>query len=234
MFGQIGPTPYDLHFSVFRIPVRVHPGFWIISLLMGWSVGLAEMLGVPALTLALLWTACVFVSILVHELGHALTAWYFGWPPEIVLYHFGGLASYHPTVGHTSGRSILISFAGPGAGFLLYGVVCAVELALVENQVRPGVLVGYSIFQLKWINLWWGLVNLIPVLPLDGGQICREVCLSLSRRQGMLWSLRIAMVVSALVAYYSLSHHQMYIGLLFGFLCFQNFQTYDAHRRGYR
>src|SRR5258708_21488286 len=115
MFGTVAPTPYDVRFSLFGIPVRVHPFFWIASLLMG--------RGLHDRKLMLIWMACIFVSILVHELGHALTAQYFGWPPHIVLHAFGGYASYQPTWGHSTSRSILVSFAGPWAGFLLYAVV---------------------------------------------------------------------------------------------------------------
>jgi stage IV sporulation protein FB len=58
MFGTVAPTPYDLRFSLFGIPVRVHPFFWLVSLVMGWSPHAPQLMVV--------WVACVFVSILVH------------------------------------------------------------------------------------------------------------------------------------------------------------------------
>ena len=78
MFGTVAPTPFDLKFSIFGIPVRVHPLFWLVSVIMQWNVH------DPRTTL--IWVVCVFVSILIHELGHALTAKSYGWPPHIVLY----------------------------------------------------------------------------------------------------------------------------------------------------
>src|SRR5262245_43242447 len=158
MLGNVAPTPFDLNFSLFGIPIRIHPLFWLVSAILGWN-------GHDPKT-TLIWVACVFVSILIHELGHALTAQSYGWPPEIVLYSFGGYASFQPTGGYTTGRSILISFAGPGAGFVLYGLVRAFEILLV----RQGVAISYygevAFDDLEFINFWWGMVNLLPVFPL--------------------------------------------------------------------
>lgn len=225
MFGQFTETPYDLRFSIFGIPVRVHPMFWLIAALMGWVEGRPDLIVV--------WIACVFISIFIHELGHAVTAKAFGWPPEILLYHFGGLASFHPGSGYTSAKSIAISFAGPGAGFVFYVFVRALREWLLRTGTNPGELAIFAIYQLEWINLWWGLINLLPVLPLDGGQICREVCMSWRLRYGLEWALKISIAVSGLVAFYFFSNHDqygLYPGLLFGALCFHNVQTYQSDR----
>ena len=227
MFGQVAPTEFDLRFSVFGIPVRVHPFFWLVAALMGSNTLSHPDLGPPYL---FVWIACLFFSILIHELGHALTAKYFGWPPEIMLYFMGGVAMFRPGVGFTASRSILISFAGPCAGFMLYGSVVVFEQYLVRSNQVPGLVVLFAIYQLKWINLWWGLVNLLPVLPLDGGRICESVCTSLRPRDGELWALRIGMIVAGGVALLFLSLKFMYPGFLFGYLCFNNFQMYQAYK----
>jgi stage IV sporulation protein FB len=227
MFGQVAPTEFDLRFSIFGIPVRVHPLFWLVAALMGSRTLSDPGLGPPYL---FVWIGCLFFSILIHELGHALTAKYFGWPPEIMLYFMGGVAMFRPGVGFTASRSILISFAGPAAGFMLYGCVVVFEQYLVRSNQFPGLVVVFAIIQLKWINLWWGLINLLPVLPLDGGRICESVCTSLRPRDGELWALRIAMIVSGGAAFLFLSLEKMYPGFLFGYLCFNNFQMHQAYR----
>jgi len=232
MFGQVAPTEFDLRFSVFGIPVRVHPGFWLIAALMGANTLSNPALGPPYL---FVWIFCLFFSILIHELGHALLARLYGWPPEIVLYHFGGLAMFRPGRGFSTSRSILISFAGPGAGFLLFGLTFATLVGLKFFGVETHRTVDFAILQLMWINLVWGLVNLIPVLPLDGGRICEAVCTSLRPRDGGLWSLRIGMAVSGGAALLFLVLKDvlgLYPGLLFGFLCFNNFQMYQAYKGG--
>ena len=69
MLGQVGPTEFDLRFSFLGIPVRVHPLFWVAAVVLGFPRGET---GGQAFALILVWTACLFVSILVHEMGHAL------------------------------------------------------------------------------------------------------------------------------------------------------------------
>ncbi|MCH8921713.1 MAG: peptidase, partial [Planctomycetes bacterium] len=101
-------TQFDLHFSLFGFPVRISPWFWAMSLLLGFRLGNPKLL--------LMWVGVVFVSILIHELGHALAMRYYGWNARITLYAFGGLASYESNwsmqQGHSSPKSqILISLA---------------------------------------------------------------------------------------------------------------------------
>src|SRR5690554_5208641 len=119
MFGQTRPTEFDLRFWLFGIPVRVHPIFWLTAAFIGWRGEMWDLTLVNML--------CVFASILVHELGHALMTRYFGWQPEIVLEMFGGYAT---TTRHSTARDIAVLIAGPAAGFLLYGLIWVGNLYL--------------------------------------------------------------------------------------------------------
>ena len=247
MFGNIQPTPYDLQFSLFGIPVRVHPGFWILGVILGWRNAnyIAERVGQNMLAVILVWLAVLFISILVHELGHALTARAFGWPPQILLYHFGGLAMYSPLRGHTPKRSIMISLAGPSAGFVLYGLVVCLEFILIQNRALPLgvevdtgriVLMNDSLFvesirDLKWINLYWGLINLLPVLPLDGGRVSEQILGMLRIRNSDEVCVKIGIVIGGGVALLFLMDEKIYAGFLFAFLCVSNIQTLQANRR---
>ncbi|MBX9581317.1 MAG: hypothetical protein K2X87_13490, partial [Gemmataceae bacterium] len=104
-------TPYDLNFRLFGFPVRVHPLFWVVTVLFG-SSALRDF-GPEYL---LVWVVVVFVSILVHELGHAFAFRAFGTDAAVVLYGFGGLAV---PWGGVAGRwrRVAVSLAGPAAGF---------------------------------------------------------------------------------------------------------------------
>ncbi len=231
MFGQVNETEFDLRFSLFRIPVRVHPGFWLMAVIMG-SRLLQE---IDGLMLVAIWVAVVFISILVHEMGHALAVRYFRWEPHIVLYHFGGYAAYHPPWGQTHWQSIFISFAGPGAGFLLYGIVRLFEFWYVQDINRLNWFVLFAIYQLKYVNLWWGLINLLPVLPLDGGRIAGDVFQLSKIRQPWDWTFKTGMLVSGATAAYFLMHYQeygLYPGILFGFLFVTNLQMFQQQGRG--
>jgi len=115
------PTRYDLRFSIAGIPIRVHPLFWLLTLLLGATGDLVQLL---------VWVLVVFVSIIVHELGHAFAMRYFGQSSHIVLHFAGGLAipdsvqwgSRWANVALGPNQYILISLAGPVAGFFWLGL----------------------------------------------------------------------------------------------------------------
>ncbi|VAX38840.1 hypothetical protein MNBD_PLANCTO02-1, partial [hydrothermal vent metagenome] len=240
MFGFTGPTQYDLRFSLFGIPIYVNPFFWVMGAIMGWGVVSAPGRG-PLFLIN--WMLCLFVSILIHELGHALFAKKFGWPPQIFLYHMGGLAVYQPYSGHTTGRNITISFAGPAVGFLFYGIILACEWVLVfspdpliwklnlsKNAIQH---IGFAIYQLKFINLYWGLINLLPVLPLDGGRISETLCDKYIKYRGKEWAAKIGMAFAGLAAAYFFMNQHSYPGFLFAYLCYINFNNLQRIQQGY-
>lgn len=214
MFG-IDPTPFDLRLVAFRIPIRVHPSFWIFGALMRWDEN--------HLDLVFMWVMCLFVSILVHELGHALMAEAFGWGSEIVLYWCGGLAFSQRNHNRTPWREIAVALAGPFAGFGLFFLTFAALIAL--PFMFPGGVhrnVGVVIGDLILINLIWGMVNLLPVLPLDGGHVCQHFLTWCQLRDPvrvtMYISIPVAMLASALFFWLGLQ----FAGILFAVLCLQN------------
>jgi Zn-dependent protease len=221
MFG-IQPTPFDLQFTLFRIPVRVHPLFWLMAMAMGWNPDEPRLMFV--------WVLCVFVSILIHELGHALMAEFFGWRSHVLLYHFGGLAFFEPDYRVSQPRLIAVALAGPAAGFLLYGLILATVAGMRVARVSIADLsteVLYAIYALEWINLWWGLVNLLPVYPLDGGRVCQSLLIMSRTRDPDRKTHAIGATVAGAVAVLAFQY-QDYVGLypavLFALLCVQNVQ----------
>ena len=226
MLGNPQPSEFDLRFIVFGIPVRVSPMFWLGSVILGWNT-MSQ--GPPFL---LMWVVVSFVSILVHELGHALVARWLGCHQvETALHMMGGVATFQPGRNFTQGKSILISLAGPGAGFILFLLmefVIADPLLRLTNRtldrsVVPLIAAGINMW--LFVNLVWGLVNLLPVLPLDGGQVCRGVCLSISPYRGEDYARKISIGVAGLVAVYFLVAGQIYPGILFLSLAFSNAQA---------
>jgi len=231
MLGNYQPSEFDLRFHLFGIPVRVTPMFWLGSVVLGWS---AMELGPPFL---LMWVVVCFVSILVHEMGHALVARWLGCHViEAALYLMGGVAVYLPDRNHTQGKSILIALAGPGAGFILWGLMEFVFqmpiLKFAFKHLDPSVfpLVDFGIVQWLYINLWWGLVNLLPVLPLDGGRVLQGVCNSISPFRGDEYARRISIVVGGLTAAFFLLGGRTYAGILFLSLTMSNVQS-GQHQR---
>jgi Zn-dependent protease len=228
MLGQVNPTPYDLYFSLFGIPIRVTPWFWLVGGLMGH--GYIEM---RRFDLLLVWIGCLFFSILIHELGHALAGRMFGWPSDVILYHFGGVARFYHRDGYTAGRQVVVSFAGPWAGFLVYGGVLLFRFVAARNQILVNEYVAEALWQLEWICLYWGLVNLLPVLPLDGGRISEALFDRYRPRDGVIWCLRIGAFVGAVAAACFFYLRLNYAGFLFALLAIDNFQQLEQTRSGW-
>ncbi|MCZ7646985.1 MAG: site-2 protease family protein [Planctomycetota bacterium] len=185
-------TSYDLRWRMLGIPVRVNPWFWLIGVFLGYYKGIS-------LTELAVWIACVFASILLHEFGHALTARRFGARGvRVVLYQMGGLAIHEG--GPTRKQRIVELCMGPGAGFILWAFLFAPEqLGWVRYDQLPR-LAGLAARDLLHINLMWGLLNLIPVYPLDGGQILREALLLRGRPGANMRAMRLSMLFGILAA----------------------------------
>lgn len=169
MIGMDSSTPLDLQFRLGRIPVRVGFMFWLIMALFGY--GWSQLAPGNVWVNLLIWVACGFVSLLVHELGHAAAFRLFGSWSAISLSGFGGVAvSSDPP--RSAAQRMVVSLAGPIAGFLLCGVVFGVGVALSSVPLNPYAVNALNF--LLWMTLFWNVFNLLPVPPLDGGNVLRE------------------------------------------------------------
>ncbi|KKK56710.1 hypothetical protein LCGC14_3061790, partial [marine sediment metagenome] len=243
ILGEPPRTQGDLNFSLLGFPVRVHPLFWLVTLMLG-----ARNNDVPGL---LSWIAAVFISILLHELGHAVVMRAYGYRPWITLYGMGGLASYNPgdaynSRGPTTLGQIAISLAGPGAGFLLAALIIAgmavagrISAFFPHGAGWPWVmpyLIGSETFTyyLLYINIFWGLVNLLPVYPLDGGKVSQEIFLKFNSRDGIRQSLILSMITAGGLVAFALRSHDWYIALFFAYLGYSSYTTLQAYSHGRR
>ena len=218
----LSETPYDLRFRLLGVPVRVHPAFWVISAIMGWRDN--------ALPLVALWVACVFVSIIVHEFGHALMSKRFNCSPSVVLWGMGGLC-YSQGEQQSPRQRLAVVLAGPGAGFLFCAFVMLVTTLIfhitpLEHARMIGSMVGlnplpegvpikvamgithfgatvftlYTYDFLIQINFLWSVLNLLPVWPLDGGQATQILLKLYDRFRGERWSHVVSLLVAGVVA----------------------------------
>ena len=239
ILSEPNPTKFDVHFRVGKIPVRIHPMFWLLTLILGAVTAQGQPPAVMVTTI-LLWVAAVFISILVHELGHALTAKAYGYPPRIILHGMGGLAAFVPDRRLTRRAKILIDFMGPGAGFILGGVILAAILLTGHSVAIPGLPIeignGESftagggrlelfVMFMLYVNIFWGLLNLAPILPLDGGHITQAVIQKYRPRDGLRLSIQVSIVFAGVVAVAALfAWNSLFMAMLFGMLGFNNFQ----------
>ncbi len=237
-----------IRFTIFGVAVEVQPFFWVTTALLGGAISART----PETILAMvLFMVAAFFSILIHELGHALTGLKLGGgAARIELVAFGGLAYSLGGRFDRSGNFWRV-FAGPGAGFAFLLAIIAMLSAIFGFQdvrdftawtlfgVTPGfgmdsALIEYLsdkqyvfvlIRHLLWINFWWGIINLLPVMPLDGGQIANLFVVP--QRRVHLIGLVTAAATAALAFVWLKSP---YMGILFGFLAWKNYEAMQESR----
>jgi Zn-dependent protease len=175
--------------TLFGIPVRIKLSFLFVISLLGMSMVrnrsadpliLAGRLGI--------WLAVVLVSVIVHELGHALMARRFGAEVRIELWALGGLTSWKPGSRLiTPAKRAAIAAAGSTLGFLV-GAAAFPFWMMVGNA---GDTLSLTLGWLVWVNLGWGLINWLPIRVLDGGHIFGAVI-------DVLWPLRATTIANYL------------------------------------
>jgi Zn-dependent protease len=174
----------NLSFRLGKIPVRVLPSFFFMTVLLGvFGTNLGVLVA---------WVAIVFVSVLLHELGHASMGLAFGLEPRIDLHGMGGTTSWATPRNLSVARRIAISLAGPGAGLVVGAIVWAVG----PDAFARLPLGDFVYANVLFVNVGWGILNLIPMLPLDGGNVMAQALNALTGGRGE----RPARVVSLVIA----------------------------------
>ena len=235
------PSQGDVHFSLLGYPVRIHPLFWLVAIFMGLNLQDPVLVGI--------WVVAMLVCILLHELGHAVLMQTYGYAPSIVLYSFGGLAIPH--AGRQGIRrpgpwgQMLIAFAGPASGFLL-ALVLALPVyylsihhphdyafgfyfRVVPDVIVPNKFLTEFLHDVLQISVIWGLLNLLPIFPLDGGQIARQVFELNNPQDALRQSLILSVIVGGLmIAITLIQWKDFYLALLFGYMTYSNFMTLQS------
>jgi Zn-dependent protease len=201
-------------FQLLGFPVVVEPWFWLVTVMLGAQRP-------PVLILP--WVVAVFISILVHELGHAYMGRAYGLSAGIRLYSFGGLTAFGGGRRSLSIlQEILISLAGPMMGFAFGLFVYLLARAL---PLGGSLFVNALISDLLWVNIAWGVVNLLPVLPLDGGHVMQQVLYWWTGTRDDTIALRISIGVAILMAFAALAYEMFWMAGLFGFMAYDNYQS---------
>jgi Zn-dependent protease len=232
-------------FHLFGIEVRVKFWFWFATLLLCGDTDTKS---------ALIWVAVCFVSILLHEFGHVIAYRLFGTDGYAVLYAFGGLAVPDEEVRGTLARFV-VSMAGPIAGFCFAGVVVGVAYAAGAHvhlawhhflptvsawpDVNPANVVRFQstylwyvlLNDLLYVNIFWGLFNLLPVFPLDGGRASGAIFERRDPYNGMRTAYLVSAITAGLLVLVGVFAQSLYLILLFGILAASSAQQFESIRR---
>jgi len=199
------------------IPISIYPAFWIFAALIGY-LNTASLIG------TFVWIGIILVSVLFHEFGHALTALFFKQKPRIELVALGGL-TYHEGGGALPlWKQFFIVFNGPLFGFLL---VIGAFFLLKVPALKTG-MVG-SILSLTYlVNLFWTVVNLLPVLPLDGGQLMRILIEKWFGAKSIRYAILTSLVIAICISLWFFVMQAFLVGAIFFLFAFQ---SYDLFRK---
>jgi Zn-dependent protease len=212
--GSIGGTTIDVDFNF---------GFLVLLfVILNYNAAMG-------IQYALLWIPILFLSVLVHELAHAGMIALFGFgASQIVLTGMGGV-----TINRRRARpwqDLLISIAGPASSFGLYflclWIMTTTRIAYTDRMLAA------LLPAMAWANQAWGLFNLIPVPPLDGGHAVRDFFrMFLSERNAFVIAIWIAIVGGGLVAALLLMQRSWFIALYIAWFVYMAFQQWVYFKR---
>jgi stage IV sporulation protein FB len=207
-----------IRFALFGIPIQIQPWFWITLAIIGGGASANSKAAILQLALFLL---AGLISILVHELGHALAGRAFGASSEITLQAFGGYAAF-AGARFTRPQHFLVTAAGPAAQILLGLVI----YLLIPELFKLTSTAGYFWQTLVWISCAWALINLLPVLPLDGGQMVNAI-LGPARLKLTLWITILTASCAALIVFKTTD--SFIFPIFLGFFAWQAWQALRQH-----
>jgi Zn-dependent protease len=208
-------------FRLFGVDVEIQIGFWITAFLLGFNwFGRGGIQVGPMV----LWMGIVLVSILAHEYGHAFALRRHAIEPSITLHWMGGHTTWRAVLPIKRLDRVIISVAGPFAGFALAALAYAVQVLAEDPIGAAPPLVKSGLQILQYVNLSWGIINLLPVLPFDGGHVLEH---ALGPKRAKITAV-ISLLVGLGVAGYFLSVGNVLGAVLFGMAALRSFSALRA------
>lgn len=161
---------------VFGIGIRLHISFLVLPLWAAWS-GYSERNSWGDASIALAFILLLFVVVVLHELGHCLTARRFGISTrDITLLPIGGVARLDRMPEKPS-QELLVALAGPAVNVAVASLMFGLLMLVGDTGEMPFIGVeGIGFFaSFMWVNVGLAIFNLVPAFPMDGGRVLRAL-----------------------------------------------------------
>lgn len=201
-----------------KIPIRIHPFFWMLIFAIGW-INSMSLIGMC------IWACVIFVSVLVHEYGHALTALAFGQQANIDLIGMGGLTT-------RSGKQLklwqefVVVLNGPLAGISLYILAVFIKKTLAASEHLG--LIHAILNVMIIVNFFWTLLNLIPIQPLDGGRLLSIIMEKLFGLRGVKIALFLSMCLAGALGFFFFYFNNLFAGSIFLIFMFESYRNWKS------
>jgi len=196
---------------IWGFQIRAHPSALILLIFL-----VLPLLRQGLFLTALLWGVALGLSVLLHELGHALVIRTQGGDAVIVLHGFGGVTLSQGLRSPT--QQIVVSLAGPVMNF---GLVALAYVSSGKVGTGPAAELIEYFFQ---ANLMLGIFNILPIVPLDGGQAMRAVLLIFSPRRAIGLSAWISLIILVPILAYAVAQRSLFLGMIGLFLFVSNYR----------
>lgn len=211
--------------NVLGVGISVRFSFFVLAAILAF-----ERLSHPPLLIQ--WLVVVTLSVLAHEFGHAFAFRRFGHGSRITLHGMGGSTQSTGGPDLSALQSAFVSVAGPLAGFgvalLGWGAVKAAPFVI--GAPLPDRLV----FDLLWVNVGWSIINLLPIVPMDGGHILQHMLRHWFGEKGEIPALVVSLgfaVFCGAAAYYAGWTYSLIMVAWFAASNFQAIREVRRHRR---
>lgn len=214
MITEPSSTYVDLKFHLFGIHVRIHPMFWLVAILLGWDLPIAEQM---------VWVVVAFCSIFFHEITKALSVSLIKRKSRIILHKLGGLTIIERNQDlHLGWEEAVPLGSGTLARFLLAGIAYTLAPILIDTGSGIG---GAFYYHFLWLNIVWGVANLLPIWPLDGGQFIRLILVHCAGDKGFSFASLLSFITAGIAAFVAWQFNETYIAIFFAYFALVEWET---------
>lgn len=203
--------------SFFRIPVHIQPTFWMLAAFLGW-------INAGTIPGTLIWIGIVTLSVLIHEYGHALTAIAFHQRAAIELLIYGGLTK-RTGKNLKKWQEFIVVLNGPLAGAFLAIITYSI-LSAFQPMLNP--MSVYALTVTWQVNVFWTILNLLPIYPMDGGQLITIVLQGIFGLNGLRTALLISTIIGLLATVTFFLISAFLAGALFLMLTFESYRSWRS------